>query len=187
MRRHIGSALVITLLVAGCGTTADDAGGVQASLTVTSDDFANGTELPAWATANALGGQCTGDNTNPELTWESPSAATEGFALTLIDPDAHNFVHWMLADIPASTTAIARGGSDAVSGVGGKSSLSSTYDGTYFGPCPPGPDHHYVFTLYALDAPLNLEQGFSLADLKDAMRGHVLAEGALTGLRSGPA
>ncbi len=104
----------------------------------------------------------------------------------MIDTDARDFVHWMLADIPASTTSIERGASDEVRAAGGKGTLSSEYDGKYFGPCPPGPDHHYVFTVYALDAPLDLEPGFTLDDLRDSLEGHILAQGSLTGLRSGP-
>jgi phosphatidylethanolamine-binding protein (PEBP) family uncharacterized protein len=39
-----------------------------------------------------------------------------------------------------------------------------------------------VFTLSALDAPLNLDAGKSRADLDAAIRGHILAQATLTGL-----
>jgi len=55
----------------------------------------------------------------------------------------------------------------------------------YDGPCPPWNDervHHYHFRIHALDvAGLGLSSGYSLAQLREAMAGHVLAEAELTG------
>lgn len=52
------------------------------------------------------------------------------------------------------------------------------------GPCPPqgSPPHRYVFTLHALDAPLDLPEGSSRQELEDAIDGRVLATTTLTGL-----
>jgi hypothetical protein len=53
----------------------------------------------------------------------------------------------------------------------------------YGGPCPPpGSPHHYVFTLYALDAKLNLPVGATRAQVEAAMQGNILARGELIGL-----
>ena len=51
------------------------------------------------------------------------------------------------------------------------------------GPCPPQGDapHRYVFTLYALDAPLGLDEEASPDDVRRALTGHALARGTLTG------
>lgn len=186
MVRHAASAALVAVLLAACSTPADvlerDAG-----LTVTSEDFTDGAPMPEWSTANALDGQCTGDNENPQLTWSHAPEGTAGLVLTVIDKDAADFVHWMLADIPASTTSIDRGASDEVRAIGGEGGLSSAYDGKYFGPCPPDANHHYAFTVYALDGALGLESGFTLGELKDAMNGHVLGQATITGLQSGPA
>lgn len=55
----------------------------------------------------------------------------------------------------------------------------------YDGPCPPWNDalvHHYHFRLYALDVEhLKLADGFTVAELRTAMDGHVLAEAELMG------
>ena len=52
----------------------------------------------------------------------------------------------------------------------------------YGGPCPPrGSSHHYVFTLYALDAPVTLPPRATKADVLRAMHGHVLGRAQLTG------
>lgn len=58
----------------------------------------------------------------------------------------------------------------------------------YDGPCPPWNDervHTYVFTLYALDIPrLPLEGRFSGAELRLAIRGHILDEARTFGVYS---
>ncbi len=52
----------------------------------------------------------------------------------------------------------------------------------YGGPCPPaGKPHRYQFNLYALDTTLNLEAGASRKQVIDALEGHTLALGQLTG------
>jgi len=52
----------------------------------------------------------------------------------------------------------------------------------YGGPAPPkGKPHRYFFKLYALDVALDLPPGATKAQLEDAMKGHVLAEGQLMG------
>ena len=56
----------------------------------------------------------------------------------------------------------------------------------YDGPSPPWNDellHHYVFTVFALDIErLPLEGKFTGQQVRDALRGHVLAEASLTGV-----
>ena len=58
----------------------------------------------------------------------------------------------------------------------------------YDGPCPPWNDlrpHGYVFTLYAVDFPLlPLSGPFTAEDVLEAMKGHILASGSVTGMYS---
>lgn len=184
---------VLALTITGC-TDAGGGGGeaslrspgqaADASFMVSSSDFPDGGMLPQSATASAFGGQCKGANLSPQVGWAGAPAGTVAYAITLIDTSADNFVHWTKANIPATTTEVPAGGADALAGVGGQTGHSS---GTYFGPCPPGPNHHYVFTVFALDANLGLDANFAIGDLEAAMKGHVLAQASLTGLQSGPA
>ena len=106
---------------------------------------------------------CDGDNVSPPLAWGSIPTGTVELALTDVDPDANNFVHWVMAGIDPSVQAIDAGAvPDGV--VQGKNSTGSV---GWTGPCPPkGPPHHYVFTLYALTAPSGLTDG---VDGNDAM------------------
>jgi hypothetical protein len=51
----------------------------------------------------------------------------------------------------------------------------------YGGPCPPrGETHHYVFRLFALHRPTDLEPGADRAAFDKAVAPHVLAEARLT-------
>ena len=48
----------------------------------------------------------------------------------------------------------------------------------YAGPCPPsGKPHRYLFRVFGLDRMLDLPAGASAANLREAMRGHILQEG----------
>jgi Raf kinase inhibitor-like YbhB/YbcL family protein len=52
----------------------------------------------------------------------------------------------------------------------------------YYGPCPPGGTHRYVFKLYALDKMLPQKERMGKEELLEAMKGHILRETTLTGL-----
>lgn len=171
-----------------------------------------------------------GGNRNPELHWDDVPAGTRSFALLCIDTDAPTdpatvgrddldipvaqpraeFVHWVLADIPADVRALAAGScSDGVTAHGkhdpqgpagarqglndytgwfaGNADMQGDYLG-YDGPYPPANDlrlHRYFFRLFALDvARLALPDRFTAADVLRAMHGHVLAEAAVYGTYS---
>lgn len=152
---------------------------------VTSPDFADGGELDQKFTADAFGGQCVGENINPALEWRNAPEGTVAFAIAMTDESASGWVHWLHTNIPADVSGVAQGDSGSLPGVTGRDQAKGV--AAYFGPCPPGPNHRYVFTLYALDAELDLAEGFSGADLVNAMKDHILAETSITGMRSGPA
>jgi len=115
---------------------------------------------------------CDGKNISPPLSWSGEPEATQSFALIVEDPDARDFTHWLLWDIPASVHILAEGakpeGTPGANGFG---------DHGYGGPCPPTGTHRYVFRLFALDvASLNLKAGKSRDALDNALRKHVLAK-----------
>ncbi|MDI1252213.1 YbhB/YbcL family Raf kinase inhibitor-like protein [Thermomonas sp.] len=167
-----------------------------------------------------------GGNRNPQLAWEDVPAGTKSFALLCIDTDAptngalvadsgtpipvahprSEFVHWVVADIPADTRQIpagscsdgvTKGGKGAGPDAGGRRGLNdytgwfagdAAMGGQYFGydgPYPPAHDlrvHRYFFRLFALDVEtLALPQAFTAGDVRKAMHGHVLTESAIYG------
>jgi Raf kinase inhibitor-like YbhB/YbcL family protein len=123
-----------------------------------------------------------------------------------------DFFHWTLIDLPANTSSIAAGQfskevtargkpgpevvgahglrhgiNDYTSWFAGDRDMSGDYFG-YDGPCPPWNDsipHHYIFTLHALDVDrLPVEGKFTGQQVRDAMRGHILDQAAITGVYS---
>lgn len=100
----------------------------------------------------------SGENISPQLEWSGAPAGTQSHALTLYDPDAptgSGFWHWVIVNIPASTTGLARGAgtTDGKRLPAGCVQVPTDFGAPgYGGPCPPQGDrpHRYVFTLFAL-------------------------------------
>ena len=78
-------------------------------------------------------------------------------ALVLVvdDPDARDFVHWLVLDLPPDASGSLPGdiAPAASSPHQGRNDFGRVGWG---GPCPPSGTHHYRFTLSALAAPLAL-------------------------------
>lgn len=147
-------------------------------MNLTSTSF-QGDRIPAKFT-------CNGAGISPQLAWTAPPAWTVSLALIVTDPDApgRTFVHWVLYDLPAGTRSLPEAppsqGELPDGSLQGRNDFGNL---GYGGPCPPGQSpHHYVFTLYALDAKLNLPVGATRAQVEAAMQGHILARGELIGL-----
>jgi Raf kinase inhibitor-like YbhB/YbcL family protein len=145
---------------------------------LTSSAFSEGATIPAPYT-------CDGKNVSPPLKWSGVPAGAKSLALIADDPDAPmgTWVHWVLYDVPATTTELSEdlAKSQHVAG-GATQGLNSFKHLGYGGPCPPpGKAHRYFFKLYALDTTLELKPGASKKDVENAMQKHVLAEGQLMG------
>lgn len=130
--------------------------GAQGGFQLSSPDFqANGT-LKMEQVFNSFG--CTGANLSPELNWTGAPADTKSFAVTVFDPDAptgSGWWHWIIFNIPAGTTKLAKGAGDPKGKLAPAGSVQSRTDfgvPGYGGPCPPQGDkpHRYVFTVFAL-------------------------------------
>jgi Raf kinase inhibitor-like YbhB/YbcL family protein len=140
--------------------------------------FHDGENIPALFTQD-------GDNISPPLQWSNAPELTASFALVLEDPDAPGgvFTHWVLYNLPNVMRGIDRevpvGGHYGTQALQG---INSFGEMGYGGPKPPSGEHRYVFTLYALDLVLDLEEGATKEDLFRAMDGHIIDQAELTGL-----
>lgn len=156
---------------------------VQPDMELLSTAFADNGRIPPVFT-------CEGMDLSPPLAWRYVPEGTESFVLICDDPDAPHgtWHHWLVVDIPGSQRGWPEGLSDGVKPLPGEArhGLNSWGRRDWGGPCPPpGPEHHYEFTLYALSAPLQLpDASLDEAHVLDAMRGVVLAEARLTGTYS---
>ena len=152
----------------------------QGTLALTSSAFEEGGTIPSRFT-------CDGKDVSPPLAWTGVPAGTGAFLLTMRDPDARDFLHWIAWNIPASLGGLATGASGALpAGTGeGASDFSGGRPG-YRGPCPPSGTHRYVITLYALPAALPDAATTPTRDLERAAARTALASATLTAMYRRP-
>ena len=157
-----------------------------ARLKVSSQVVQEGKPIPMSAVYTGAGGQ----NVSPDLSWEASPAGTKSLAVSCYDPDAPTtvgFSHWVLFNLPADLTSLPAG-----AGASGKTPKGATLgftdygESTYGGMAPPpgDPPHRYHFTVYALDVPRleGADERTTYAKFRFMIRGHVLAQGTVTGL-----
>ncbi len=144
---------------------------------LTSEAFASRGAIPRKHSAE-------GDDVSPPLAWSGAPQGTQSFAVLCHDPDAplvqngtYGFVHWVLYNIPASTSSLAEGTSVGTTG-------PNDFGGTgWGGPMPPDGHgvHHYFFWIVALDRDLQLEAGLTLWQFLDQAEAHILGMNRLVG------
>ena len=163
----------------GVNGSATTSSSMPTTLVLTSSAFQPDGSIPSQYT-------CDGDHTPPPLSIAGAPEGTQSFALIMEDPDVPTpvkpdgkFLHWVLFNIPATTTEIGPTGSVGVQGLNGAGAEG------YTGPCPPKEyepqEHRYIFSLYALDAELSLTAGATREEVVQAMEGHILGETQLIG------
>lgn len=167
-----------TLLVGACSASPPSVAPqtevpmASSPFTLTSSAFTEGGAIPREFS-------CDGQDASPPLTWTGVPDGARTLALVVDDPDASDFVHWVLYNVDASASGeLARGVSaspDAPSQ--GRNGFGRV---GYGGPCPPSGVHHYVFRMLALDSELALGGSPSASDVLRAADGHILAEARLT-------
>jgi Raf kinase inhibitor-like YbhB/YbcL family protein len=173
------SSATIAIAVALSIASSHAASGAAAMLSVGSTTFHNAATVPNSMVLNET--PCNGKNVSPELHWNAGPNGTKSYALTAWDSDAPQsggWWHWVVYDIPAGTHRVAEG---KRVGTSGTSSFNLT---GYDGPCPPpGPAHHYHFTVYALNvAHIGATPKTTGPELLALMRTRVLAQGVIVGL-----
>ena len=137
---------------------------------VTSTAFLEGGTIPIKHT-------CDGIDLSPPLRWEDAPEGTKSFALAVTDPDAPmEWMHWLVCDIPADARLIPEGGPIPI---GAKETRNDFGKEAYGGPCPPSGEHHYHFTLYALDTGHLLARKENFVEL---CRKHMIEKAELIGL-----
>lgn len=130
---------------------------------------------------------CQGEDVSPPLRWSGVPHGCQSLVLIVDDPDApdpaapqRTWVHWVLYNIPPSTTGLPEAVRDLPAGAMG--GLNDDNQRGYGGPCPPIGTHRYFHKLYALDTLLHFEAPPTKAQLEKAMQSHILAKAELIGL-----
>jgi Raf kinase inhibitor-like YbhB/YbcL family protein len=151
------------------------------TLELSSSAFSEGGIIPSKYT-------CEGDDVSPPLQWSGAPQNTRSFALIVDDPDAPDpaapkmvYVHWVVADIPASVSSLPENASKSGMPGGSVTGLNDWKKTEYGGPCPPIGRHRYFFKLYALDSALDGLSSPTKKDIEAAIDGHVLTQAQLMG------
>lgn len=136
--------------------------------------FDHQTEIPKTYT-------CFGPNVNPPLFIDEVPEEAKSLVLIFEDlTSAPLWTHWMLFNIPATTTEIKEGAipDNAVEG------LANNHTHGYEGPCPKYFEgiHHYRYRLYALDTLLDLPAATERDVVEKHLKDHVLAKADLEGI-----
>ena len=145
------------------------------SFVLRSSAMADNGELPKTFTGD-------GDGVTPPLEWSGAPAGTRSYALVMHHTDAQgaNVSYWILFNIPADKQGLPQN----VKGIGTLGVGSRSNRAAYTPPHSKGPGARtYVFTVYALSAPVPLAlptSGVTQEALLDAMKGKILASADLS-------
>ncbi|GAB4055190.1 YbhB/YbcL family Raf kinase inhibitor-like protein [Spirosoma litoris] len=132
---------------------------------------------------------CRGKGISPALMWETDQTTVESYVIMATDYDVptpafpvFNLSHWTIYNLPGSVHSIPEAVSDEqMNMLGGKVGKNSLGNQAFMAACPPAGRHAYVFRIYALDQLLSFSTVPDKHTLLDAMSGHVVGYGELTG------
>lgn len=157
--------------------TRHDALAKPKTMTLTSPAFVEGDRVPPKFT-------CDGYDVSPALRIVGAPPGAKALALVMDDPDAPRgtWTHWTLWDLPPATSEVPEAAH--VEALGAKLGMTDSGAPGWGGPCPPSGTHRYFFRVFALDAPLGLGAGASVADVWAALAKRTLAWGELMGTYS---
>jgi Raf kinase inhibitor-like YbhB/YbcL family protein len=151
--------------------------GRGASITVTSRSFTDGARIPIDHT-------CDGSDVMPELILSSPPDNTKSLVVYVEDPDASSgvFTHMIAYNLAPDLHKLPAAPDLAAAGEAARFGLNDFGAVRYSGPCPPkGEAHRYRFRVVAVDSMLKLPEGAPRSKVDEAIDGHILGEGSLTG------
>ena len=195
--QHRLVVLAITGLIAIPAAAQQRGGGAAPApaapaMTMTIPAFLDGGLFPV-RFSQAAEGVAPGEGTSPAINWANVPAGTQGFVLNMHDMDAarnktsDDQAHWVVWNIPASATGLKEGAPKGARLPDGSYQVSAT-GAMYRGPgaAANGPQHHYVFELYALDAKIDVQPGADAfetrASVMRAIQGHILGKAVYGGL-----
>jgi len=157
------------------------------SFHLSSETIAGGQPLPLAQLSEILGVPGGGD-VSPQLSWAGFPSETKSFVVSMYDPQAptgSGFWHWVVADIPASTTCLPAGAGTADGTLLPDDAFQLAGDAgahQYVGGAPPAGSgvHDYYITVTALDIDTSgLDENASAAYLGFAIGAHTIARASI--------
>ena len=162
------------------------------AMTLSIPAFPDGGQFPV-KYSQAAEGAAPGEGPSPAISWANPPAGTQSFVLNMHDMDVvrnkttDDQAHWVVWNIPATATSLPEGAPKGPQLANGAYQISATGQ-VYRGPgaAATGPQHHYMFELYALDTKLDVQPAADAFETRTnvmkAMQGHILAKAVYGGL-----
>ena len=142
-----------------------------AALTLTTDAWSPGGDVPPEH-------GCDAEGTSPPLRWAGVPAGTVSLALVVTDPDADDFVHWIVTGLTPADGEVAAGAAPA----GGTELTNSAGEAAWFPLCPPpGEPHTYTFTLLAYGTAPEIPPGGGPTDAVATLEAQASTRSVLTG------
>ena len=89
---------------------------------------------------------CDGERLSPPLGWGQVPAGTVELAITMTDPDAGGFVHWVVSSIDPAIVGI----SDGTLPEGAVEGRNDSSEFGWFPPCPPPEDGRPPLCVHAV-------------------------------------
>jgi hypothetical protein len=157
-------------LLAGCGFISSGTNSTPTLMTVSSEAFGQ-SMLPATFTCHDA------KPVSPPVGWSGAPASTKSYALVVDDSSAPitPYIYWIVYNISPASTDI----QESVLPPGARQAPNSAGTVTYDPPCPQGSPHMYRFTVYALNALLNLPADVTLQDAWSAIAAATIDHGRL--------
>lgn len=199
MRRGL-CVLVVAGIAAGVAAPvrAQQRGGAPAAppMTLTVSGFPDGGQIPV-RFSQAAPGVATGEGLSPAISWTNVPAGTQSLVLNMRDMDvvrnktSDDQAHWVVWNIPPTASGLPEGVPKGSQRPDGSYQISATGP-MYRGPGAPasGPQHHYMFEIYALDTKLDVQPATDAfetrANVFKAMQGHILGKAVYGGLFKRP-
>ena len=194
----VSMILVMSAIPLAAQAPAGQRGGAPAApaMTLTVSGFADGGQIPV-KFSQAAEGAAPGEGTSPAITWANTPAGTQSFVLNMRDMDVarnkttDDQAHWVVWNLPGTATGLPEGVPKGSQRPDGSFQISAT-GAMYRGPGAPatGPQHHYMFEIYALDTKLDVQPAADAfetrANVMKAMQGHILGKAVYGGLFKPP-
>lgn len=171
--------------VGGVGGGVGGGAGGAAPFELTSSAFEEGAMIPVTHECGPPVGNGPGDNVSPPLAWTGGPGA-QSYAIVMRDTDFNDLVHWVIYDIPPSTTSLPAEipvGYEVDDPAGAKQAELQGQVYSYFGPCSPNSVNTYQWTVHALDVATlpGVDMNTSENDIASTVESMSIASASLSG------
>ncbi|MFI9816859.1 YbhB/YbcL family Raf kinase inhibitor-like protein [Saccharothrix variisporea] len=129
----------------------------RSAFQLSSTAFADGGVIPKVHECTSGGGNDPGKrNESPPLAWTGAPDTAKSYAIVMRDLDNRNLIHWVIYDIPVSTTSLPQNVQHAYRPPIPAGARQVYYRGSaslygYQGPCSPSTVNTYEFVVHALN------------------------------------